>query len=265
MSITIVLSWHCSGGPLIWTRTVSSRQLSQNTSLRIFQYQECWFGSKKIYDGANRPPFENRSALLYRPLPFGKELFVSVKVRKAMNQCGSQKCTRLMMRKACLYSKHLGAAVPISRQFSMVISRKTEDQKKSNHWPKAIIEQLHFSLDLRHEGVFGKNLDGLWKGLTSHATPQDFGVDPASIFHPDKEFEDRCYSIRGGYIRDFEVRPKGLELSADYWAKQIKIVSIVAYASKKKATHRMGVITRKRKNGCEIPDLFCLIKLGCFD
>ena len=46
------------------------------------------------------------------------------------------------------------------------------------------------------------------KDLTSHATSQDFGVDPDAIFHPEKGIEDRCYSIRGGYIRDFQFETK---------------------------------------------------------
>ncbi len=70
------------------------------------------------------------------------------------------------------------------------------------------------------------------KDLTSHATQQEFGVDPASIFHPEKGIEDRCYSIRGGYIRDFEFDPNGFELSADYLDKQDKLFQWSLYTAK---------------------------------
>ncbi|MFK8056363.1 MAG: PfaB family protein [Saprospiraceae bacterium] len=70
------------------------------------------------------------------------------------------------------------------------------------------------------------------KDLTSHATQQDFGVDPASIFHPEKGIEDRCYSIRGGYIRDFQFDPNGFELSADYLSKQDKLYQWSLYTAK---------------------------------
>jgi PfaB family protein len=68
--------------------------------------------------------------------------------------------------------------------------------------------------------------------LTSHATKQDFGMDPASIFHPEKGIEDRCYSIRGGYIRDFQFDPNGFELSADYLSKQDKLFQWSLYTAK---------------------------------
>ncbi|MEN0003972.1 MAG: PfaB family protein [Bacteroidota bacterium] len=70
------------------------------------------------------------------------------------------------------------------------------------------------------------------KDLTSHATKQDFGVDPASVFHPEKGIGDRCYSIRGGYIRDFQFDPTGFELSADYLRKQDKLYQWSLYTAK---------------------------------
>jgi len=70
------------------------------------------------------------------------------------------------------------------------------------------------------------------RDLTSHATEKDFGMDPASIFHPDKGIEDRCYSIRGGYIRDFKFDPTGYELSADYLDRQDKLYQWSLYTAK---------------------------------
>ncbi|GAB5552552.1 MAG: hypothetical protein Sapg2KO_21430 [Saprospiraceae bacterium] len=70
------------------------------------------------------------------------------------------------------------------------------------------------------------------KDGTSHATPQDFGVDPAFIFHPEKGIEDRCYSTRGGYIRNFEFDPTGFELPADFLSKQDKLYQWSLYTAK---------------------------------
>jgi PfaB family protein len=70
------------------------------------------------------------------------------------------------------------------------------------------------------------------KDLTSSATQQDFGVDPESIFHPEKGVEDRCYSTRGGYIRDFKFDPSGFELPADYLRKQDKLYQWSLYTAK---------------------------------
>ena len=70
------------------------------------------------------------------------------------------------------------------------------------------------------------------KDVISHATQEDFGVDPTSIFHPDKGIEDRCYSTRGGYIRDFQFDPHGFELPADYLSKQDKLFQWSLYTAK---------------------------------
>jgi len=70
------------------------------------------------------------------------------------------------------------------------------------------------------------------KDLTSHATFQDFGMDPKSIFHPDKGIQDRCYSLRGGYIRDFDFDPNGFELPAEFLKKQDKLFQWSLYTAK---------------------------------
>jgi len=41
------------------------------------------------------------------------------------------------------------------------------------------------------------------KDLTGMATKEDFGADPALFYKKDKGTIDRCYSLRGGYIRDY--------------------------------------------------------------
>ena len=70
------------------------------------------------------------------------------------------------------------------------------------------------------------------KDLTSHASQKDFGMPPESIFHKDKGIVDRCYSIRGGYIRDFNFDPNGYELPADFVSKQDKLFQWSLYTAK---------------------------------
>jgi PfaB family protein len=70
------------------------------------------------------------------------------------------------------------------------------------------------------------------KDLTNSGTQQDFGIDPASIFNSEKGIEDRCYSTRGGYIRDFQFDPSGFELPADFLRKQDKLYQWSLYTAK---------------------------------
>nr|HQU60717.1 beta-ketoacyl synthase N-terminal-like domain-containing protein [Saprospiraceae bacterium] len=76
--------------------------------------------------------------------------------------------------------------------------------------------------------------DNLMSGrdLTGLATEADFGVDPAVFFHPEKGVVDKCYSLRGGYIRDFRFDPEGYELPAEYLARQDKLYQWPLYVAK---------------------------------
>lgn len=70
------------------------------------------------------------------------------------------------------------------------------------------------------------------KDLTSLATKEDFGADPQHFFHPEKGAVDKCYSLRGGYIRDFQFDPNGYELPADLLANQDKLYQWSLYVAK---------------------------------
>ena len=70
------------------------------------------------------------------------------------------------------------------------------------------------------------------KDLTSLATREDFGADPQQFFHSKKGAVDKCYSLRGGYIRDFKFDPNGYELPADLLAKQDKLYQWSLYVAK---------------------------------
>ncbi|MCP4438730.1 MAG: PfaB family protein [Aureispira sp.] len=61
------------------------------------------------------------------------------------------------------------------------------------------------------------------KDLIKLANKEDFGVDPSIFYQDGKGIVDKCYSIRGGYIRGFEFNPTGYKLSSDFLAKQDKL------------------------------------------
>ncbi len=70
------------------------------------------------------------------------------------------------------------------------------------------------------------------KDLTSLANHQDFGVDPAIFYEDKKGAVDRCYSLRGGYIRNFDFDPEGYQLSPDFLARQDKLYQWSLYVAK---------------------------------
>ncbi len=80
--------------------------------------------------------------------------------------------------------------------------------------------------------------EGFWdnlmagKDLTSLATKEDFGVEPESFFQPEKGIVDKCYSLRGGYIRDFQFDPEGFQMSADFLARQDKLYQWSLYVAR---------------------------------
>lgn len=69
---------------------------------------------------------------------------------------------------------------------------------------------------------FWDNLMGE-RDLTSVANQEDFGVDPSVFYQDGKGVIDKTYSIRGGYIRNFDFDPKGYHLSSDFLQKQDKL------------------------------------------
>ena len=66
-----------------------------------------------------------------------------------------------------------------------------------------------------------KTLQEFWnnlmdkKDLTGMATKDDFGADPELFYKKDKGIIDRCYSLRGGYIRDYKFN------SADFGSEDL--------------------------------------------
>ena len=70
------------------------------------------------------------------------------------------------------------------------------------------------------------------KDLTGFANAEDFGIDPKLFFEAGKGIVDKCYSTRGGYIRDFDFDPSGYKLSADFLAEQDKLYQWSLYVAK---------------------------------
>lgn len=70
------------------------------------------------------------------------------------------------------------------------------------------------------------------KDLVSLANKEDFGVDPDIFFQNGKGVVDKCYSLRGGYIRNFDFDPNGYALSPDFLAAQDKLYQWSLYVAK---------------------------------
>ena len=70
------------------------------------------------------------------------------------------------------------------------------------------------------------------KDLTGYAREENFGVDPQLFFQPEKGVVDKCYSLRGGYIRDFNFDPTGFALPADFLANQDKLYQWSLYTAR---------------------------------
>ena len=86
-----------------------------NTFFADIQYQGLLIWVQKNYDGAKSLPLETECALLYKEIPFGKELFVSVKIKEATNSKLEAECT-VYDDNGIVYLQTLGAIVTISKQ-----------------------------------------------------------------------------------------------------------------------------------------------------
>ena len=75
------------------------------------------------------------------------------------------------------------------------------------------------------------------KDLISMATEEDFGVNPDKFYQSGKGVVDKTYSLRGGYIRDFEFDPKGYDLSEDFLKEQDKLYQWSIYVAKEALAH----------------------------
>ena len=88
------------------------------------------------------------------------------------------------------------------------------------------------------------------KDLTGLAVEKDFGADPRQFFKPEKGIVDRCYSLRGGYIRDFKFDPSGYNLSKDFLAKQDKLYQWPLYVAKEALLESGYLYDKKTMKKC---------------
>ena len=100
-------------------------------------------------------------------------------------------------------------------------------------------------------GLFpgSSTMDEFWdnlmqgKDLTGIANKADFGADPSLFYQKEKGIVDKCYSLRGGYIRDFQFNPNGYQLPADYLTKQDKLYQWSLYVAKE-ALQQSGYLNK---------------------
>jgi len=75
------------------------------------------------------------------------------------------------------------------------------------------------------------------KDLIRMANEEDFGVNPDKFYQSGKGIVDKTYSLRGGYIRDFEFDPKGYALEENFLAEQDKLYQWSIYVAKEALAH----------------------------
>ncbi len=69
--------------------------------------------------------------------------------------------------------------------------------------------------DARNPEEFWQNLVEQ-KASISEATVEEMGVEPEIFYHPRKGQPDRTYSLKGGYIRNFNFDPSGYAFSSEF-------------------------------------------------
>ncbi|MBN1627700.1 MAG: 3-hydroxyacyl-[acyl-carrier-protein] dehydratase FabA, partial [Deltaproteobacteria bacterium] len=91
------------------------------------------------------------------------------------------------------------------------------------------------------------------KDVTSFATEEEFGADPAFFYDPSKGNQDKCYSLRGGFVRDFKFDPDGYNIKPGFLESLDDLFKYSLYVSRqalqdsgyledKTALERCGVI-----------------------
>ncbi|MEO0626835.1 MAG: beta-ketoacyl synthase N-terminal-like domain-containing protein, partial [Bacteroidota bacterium] len=70
------------------------------------------------------------------------------------------------------------------------------------------------------------------KDLTDTAVTEDFGVGPDVFYEEGKGVVDKCYSLRGGYVRDYNFDPNGYKMPAALLARQDKLLQWSLFVAK---------------------------------
>ena len=88
---------------------------SVNTFFADIQYQGMVVWVQRFMDGAKSLPLQTDSAVVYRNIPFGKELFVHVGITEATDFKMVAECT-VYDAEGAVYMKTTGATVTVSKQ-----------------------------------------------------------------------------------------------------------------------------------------------------
>lgn len=70
------------------------------------------------------------------------------------------------------------------------------------------------------------------KDLTSEANAEQMGVDAQIFYDPSKGKTDKCYCLKGGYIRDFQFDTSGYQIPAELLKNLDKLYQWALYVSK---------------------------------
>ncbi len=70
------------------------------------------------------------------------------------------------------------------------------------------------------------------KDLTGTASKEDFGAEPDLFFQSEKGVVDKCYSLRGGYIRGFKFDSTGYKLDSKFLETQDKLYQWSLFVAK---------------------------------
>jgi PfaB family protein len=90
--------------------------------------------------------------------------------------------------------------------------------------------------DARNPEEFWQNLVEQ-KASISEATAEEMGVEPEIFYHPRKGQPDKTYSLKGGYIRNFNLDPSGYNLSSEFIESLDDTFKWSLYAAKQAFQH----------------------------
>ncbi|MEL6862898.1 MAG: beta-ketoacyl synthase N-terminal-like domain-containing protein [Bacteroidota bacterium] len=89
------------------------------------------------------------------------------------------------------------------------------------------------------------------RDLVSQSNDKDFGASPAIFYHEEKGKLDKCYALRGGYVRDFTFQAEGYKLPASLLEQQDDQFKWSLYVARQ-ALEDSGYWTKKDLGNCGV-------------
>ncbi|MEM9164870.1 MAG: beta-ketoacyl synthase N-terminal-like domain-containing protein, partial [Cyanobacteria bacterium P01_F01_bin.4] len=105
--------------------------------------------------------------------------------------------------------------------------------------------------DAQNPEVFWQNLMA-GKDSTAQARVAEFGVDPTIFFEPTKGNPDKTYSLKGGFIRDFEFDPTGYHLSPEVIRGLDPLAQGALYAARQALQHSGDLHNEGLRSRCGV-------------